>query len=114
MPLLGSMTVDRMRSTALFRILQESFTNIIRHAKATRVEVSLQETKGNILLTVKDNGKGITKEEARSPHAFGLIGMRERVQFLGGQVSITGAQNRGTTVNVSLPVDSAKGTKQAD
>ncbi len=109
-----SMTVDRMRSTALFRILQESFTNIIRHAKATRVEVSLQETKGNILLTVKDNGKGITKEEARSPHAFGLIGMRERVQFLGGQVSITGAQNRGTTVNVSLPVDSAKGTKQAD
>ncbi len=103
-----NITVDRMRSTALFRILQESLTNIVRHANASRVAVSLQEENRKIVLTVKDNGKGISKEEIMSPHAFGLIGMRERVQFLGGEVAVTGAPGQGTSISVTLPVDSGK------
>lgn len=109
-----SLTVDRMRSTALFRILQESLTNIMRHARASRVAVSLEQKSRTILLTVKDNGRGITEEDIRGPHAFGLIGMRERVQFLGGKVSVTGVQNRGTTIAVAVPIDPAREAKQND
>ncbi len=104
-----NLTVDRMRSTALFRILQESLTNIIRHAKATRVTVSLQQRDRSIVLTVSDNGKGIAPERISSPHAFGLIGMRERVQFLHGTIAFKGFPNRGTTVSVTLPIDSERG-----
>jgi two-component system sensor histidine kinase DegS len=70
------------------------------------VSVSLEEQNRKILLVVKDDGKGITKEEIASSQAFGLIGMRERVQFLGGEVMITGDPNAGTTVSVMLPIDS--------
>ncbi len=102
--------IDRTRSTALFRILQESLTNIMRHAHASRVSVLLEEKSGTIDLTVNDNGKGIRKEEMDAPHSFGLIGMRERVQFLGGEVSITGALNKGTFIKVSMPIQAAKET----
>jgi signal transduction histidine kinase len=101
-----NLSVDRMRSTALFRILQESLTNIMRHAEASHVSVSLQEKNRKIVLTIGDNGKGIKKEEIVAPYAFGLIGMRERVQFLGGEVMIKGVHNGGTTVTVALPIDS--------
>ncbi len=103
-----TISVDRTRSTALFRILQESLTNIMRHASASEVRVSLEEKNRTIVLTVSDNGKGIKEEDVSAPHSFGLIGMRERVQFLGGEILIRGVQNRGTAVSVSLPIDSRK------
>ncbi len=104
-----TVAVDRTRSTALFRILQESLTNIMRHAQATLVEISLEEKNGAIVLKVTDNGKGIRKEELSDPHSFGLIGMRERVQFLGGRVEVAGVKNKGTIVTVSLPIESGTG-----
>lgn len=103
-----NMIVDRMRSTALFRICQESLTNIMRHAQASRVSITLSEKGEAILLSVSDNGKGINADELSSPHAFGLIGMRERVQFLHGTITIRGVPNNGTTVTVTLPVRSEK------
>jgi signal transduction histidine kinase len=90
-------------NTALFRIFQETLTNIIRHAGATQVEVSLKERGGRIILEVKDNGRGISDEEMASPKSMGLLGMRERAALLGGKLSIGPGPGGGTQVAVSMP-----------
>jgi signal transduction histidine kinase len=87
----------------VFRIFQEVLTNAGCHANATEVKVSLEEKAGNVVLTVVDNGKGITHEQVADPKSFGLMGIKERVRVLGGEVKITGIQNKGTTVTVSIP-----------
>ncbi|MBW2739297.1 MAG: HAMP domain-containing protein [Deltaproteobacteria bacterium] len=95
--------LDSDSSTAIFRIFQETLTNIARHANATRVEVMLKQKSGTAELIVHDNGKGITENEISNPRAFGLIGMRERVHSLGGYLTIRGAPNKGTSVEVFIP-----------
>lgn len=97
--------LDKKRSIALFRILQEALTNIARHTNATTVKVRMEKTDGLLLLEVKDNGKGITEKQVSDPHSFGLIGMRERAVFLGGDFQITGSPNNGTTVTVNIPLE---------
>ena len=99
----GDIAVDGERSTAIFRILQEALTNVIRHAEATRVQVHLERKDNHVLLRVEDNGKGIGKDRVSDPRSFGLIGIRERARFLGGEVRIEGSASRGTVVTVSLP-----------
>jgi PAS domain S-box-containing protein len=96
--------VDSDRSTAIFRIFQEVLTNVIRHANATKVKASLKEEAGRIVLTVRDNGKGIEEKQLSNPKAFGLIGMRERAGFWGGEVKISGSPGKGTTVMVNIPL----------
>jgi len=96
--------VDPDRSTAIFRIFQETLTNIARHAKAKRVTASLKEKDGTLELKVKDNGKGITEKQISDPKSFGLIGMRERAISWGGEVKISGIPDKGTTVEVRIPV----------
>jgi PAS domain S-box-containing protein len=93
-------------SVALFRILQETLTNIARHAEATAVRVDLEERDGNIILKVHDNGKGITEEQVSDPDAFGMIGMSERAHLFGGNVAVTGEKDKGTTVLVNIPFNS--------
>lgn len=100
---LGEFTLDRERATALFRILQESLTNIARHAQATTVAVTLKEEAGWVTLTVRDNGRGITGGETADPRSIGLIGMGERAQAFGGEVRFTGGAGQGTLVTVRLP-----------
>ncbi|MBE0598418.1 MAG: PAS domain S-box protein [Desulfuromonadales bacterium] len=100
---LGSEEPDRDRSTALFRILQETLTNVMRHAQATRVSVQLTETDERYLLQVSDNGRGITREEIGDGHSLGLLGIRERAGFWGGKVEMRGMRQRGTTVRVGIP-----------
>jgi len=97
-------TLDPDLSTALFRIFQETLTNISRHAEATQVRVQLRASGKTVRLTVRDNGRGITSEQRNKPHSFGLLGIRERVAHWGGGVKITGAEGRGTTVDVSIPL----------
>jgi PAS domain S-box-containing protein len=97
--------LDQDRSTAIFRIFQETLTNIARHAKATRVTISLKEKDDKVELRVRDNGKGITKEQISDSKSFGLMGIRERVHLLGGKVKITGKPGEGTTVVVSIPIE---------
>ena len=96
--------LDRDQSTTMFRIFQETLTNVIRHAGATKVEVKLEEHKGGIVLEVTDNGRGITESEISDPKSFGLIGMRERVDFIGGEVTVAGFPNKGTRIKVILPL----------
>ncbi|SDR81800.1 PAS domain S-box protein [Opitutus sp. GAS368] len=95
------------RRTAVFRILQEALTNIVRHAGATRVEISLQAGPGLLALRIHDNGRGITAEELNDRQAIGLLGMHERAQGIGGTVKITGGDGRGTTVLVTAPREPA-------
>jgi two-component system sensor histidine kinase UhpB len=98
---------ERDFSTTCFRIFQETLTNIIRHAKATKVEVRLAQVDHELVLTVRDNGRGISREEVVNARSIGLIGMRERAAELGGRVFFTGAPARGTLVTMRVPMPSA-------
>jgi PAS domain S-box-containing protein len=98
--------VDQDHATALFRIVQEALTNVLRHAQATRVDVTL-EAGAALLLTIRDNGRGITDAAQSGPHTLGLLGMRERAHLIGGSVDITGSKGQGTTVTVRVPQASA-------
>lgn len=91
-------------TTVLFRILQETLTNVARHAAATRVEVSLDEEQGYVRLRIQDNGRGITASEVNGPKSFGLLGMRERVLLRSGDFDIQGTPDQGTTVVIKLPL----------
>ena len=97
--------LDAEISTALYRIFQETLTNISRHAEATRVGIRLKTTAKQVQLTVQDNGRGVTPEQQNKPHSFGLLGIRERAAHLGGNVKISGAEGQGTTVQVSIPLN---------
>jgi len=96
--------MEQDRSTAIFRIFQETLTNAARHANAKKIKVSLKEKAGKLELRVRDNGKGITEKQISDPKSFGLIGMRERAQFLGGEVKIRGVQDKGTTIIATVPL----------
>ena len=90
-------------ATTLFRILQESLTNVSRHARATKVRVELAVDPESISMTVSDNGIGLTSAGGQKPGSFGLVGIEERVRILGGKCIITGGLQAGTTVHVSIP-----------
>lgn len=90
-------------ASTLFRIMQESLTNVARHARATRVAVRLTREGGDALLTIADNGVGMKSEARAKPGSFGLRGILERVLLLGGVLSITGDPSGGTLVSARLP-----------
>lgn len=92
------------QSNALYRVSQESLTNIYRHANASRVSVILEEKKREIRLTIRDDGVGIAKERINDPDSLGLIGIRERLYFLKGKLNIKGIPGKGTTSIVTIPL----------
>jgi signal transduction histidine kinase len=94
---------DDVLATALFRIVQESLTNVVRHAKATNVQVRLACDGTHLVLTVRDNGTGIASGP-RTGSGIGLVSMRERATALGGQLRIAGVAGAGTTIEVTLPL----------
>jgi PAS domain S-box-containing protein len=94
-------------ATALFRIFQETLTNVARHAKATRVEVVLQKQRDRLVLQIRDNGRGFDQADPSLSKSLGLLGMRERAAILGGEVNISSAPRKGTTVTASIPLISA-------
>jgi signal transduction histidine kinase len=95
--------VDDHCATALFRILQESLTNVRRHALATWVRVDLRVEHGLVRMSIRDNGVGIQAGKHK-PGTFGLLGMEERVAMLGGTFTLSAAPGGGTTVEVAIPV----------
>jgi signal transduction histidine kinase len=102
--------LDRDRATAVFRIFQETLTNIARHARATQVIVSLIERDGDLILEVRDNGRGVTTREMANPKSLGLLGMRERALVFGGEVRISGLPGAGTSVTARIPLSHAVAT----
>ncbi|RJR24925.1 MAG: PAS domain S-box protein [Desulfobacteraceae bacterium] len=106
--------LDQTRSTAIFRIFQETCTNIARHSDATKAEIVLKELPAYVELRITDNGRGITQKQISNPKSFGLMGIRERALSFGGEVEISGNEKKGTTVRVRIPKDGtgeAKGDK---
>ncbi|MEI2723387.1 MAG: ATP-binding protein [Verrucomicrobiota bacterium] len=95
---------DRDRATAMFRVLQESLTNVLRHAQATRVEIRLRTEAGQMILRVQDNGGGIHPAKLHHPMSIGLAGMRERALLLHGQLEIQSPPGAGTTIEMRLPM----------
>ena len=94
---------DQECATALFRIFQETLTNVARHANATQVDVHLFQEEGYLNLEVHDNGKGISKRQLSTGGSLGILGMRERALLLGGEFTIGGAPGKGTTVRARIP-----------
>ena len=95
--------LDRDLATAIFRIFQETLTNVARHAEATEVHVELEDRPDELVLTVRDNGKGITESQLSDPRSLGLMGIRERAHSWGGEVAFQGIPGQGTTVTVRIP-----------
>ena len=92
-------------ATTLYRIVQEALTNITRHAHATRVRVEMERSGGELELAIRDNGVGFPKERrSRNPGSFGLLGIRERVLMLGGQISVGNAPEGGALLVVRVPM----------
>ncbi len=101
---LKDLDLDPDRATAVFRIFQETLTNIVRHAEATQVEIHLREEGQKLILEVHDNGRGMSGRELSGTRSLGLLGMRERATMLDGEVNIIGRQGKGTTVGVRIPI----------
>ena len=90
-------------ATVIFRILQETLTNAIRHSKANTVEVLFRELPDKYELFVTDNGVGISQEQIDAPSSFGLFAMNERARSVGGSVKISGIPDEGTEVYLEIP-----------
>ena len=98
------LNLDPERSTAIFRIFQESLTNVTRHAQATGVEATLEIAEDQLIFRVHDNGKGFDPEEAKAKKSLGLVGMQERALLLQGEVRIEGIPGSGTTMILRIPL----------
>ena len=99
--------LDEMRAIALFRVLQESLTNITRHAGASRASIEVQVLDGRMRLRVVDNGKGFIEPQVVAGRSFGLLGMRERVTILGGSFEIISTEGLGTTLVIDVALEAA-------
>ncbi|KQW37704.1 hypothetical protein ASC76_06255 [Rhizobacter sp. Root404] len=96
-------------TTCLYRVTQEALNNVVRHANATRVDITLEDAPGGqVLLRICDDGVGLLDADRKKAGSFGLLGMRERVRALGGRISIHGSPANGTTVEVTVSMPSAQ------
>ncbi|TMH57665.1 MAG: hypothetical protein E6H55_15110 [Betaproteobacteria bacterium] len=95
--------IDRDIALALFRIFQETLTNVARHAQATEVAVKLSSNDDALILRIRDNGVGLSEHDLRKPTSLGIRGMRERARQLGGDISVSAEPGSGTTVIISIP-----------
>lgn len=97
--------LNKELTTDLFRIFQETLTNVVRHAQADQVRVSFHQQDGRLTMEIADNGKGMNPEKIDDSQSLGLIGIRERVLFLGGDVAFLSAPGEGTKVVVNIPLE---------
>ena len=107
--------LDEDQTVTIFRIVQESLTNVTRHAEASRVEISLSQNPDELMVEVRDDGKGFDPACAATRKSFGLLGMRERATVLGGSIDITSVPLQGTVVSLRIPMQrTAVGQLQAE
>jgi PAS domain S-box-containing protein len=88
----------------VFRLFQETCTNVARHSKATELEIQITEEKSKLFMNIIDNGMGMTKEQFNSPKSFGLLGIKERLKNFGGSINYTSEPNSGTKINIVIPL----------
>jgi PAS domain S-box-containing protein len=103
------MELAEPHASALYRILQESLTNVARHAEANRVDIAIERIDGALKLTVRDDGRGFSTVEVRTQKTYGLLGLRERTVLLGGEANIASEPGRGTTIEVRIPLETEAG-----
>ena len=96
--------LDHSLSIAVFRICQESLTNITRHAEATSVKIDLKHNLDVFQMRIQDDGKGIEPKLKRKTNSFGLIGMQERVHQFGGVLTVAPGKKKGTIISVTIPI----------
>jgi PAS domain S-box-containing protein len=98
------LSINKRLATPLFRMAQEALNNVVKHAQASEVRLSLyRDAIDSLILEIRDNGKGLTPEDRRKPASFGLIGMRERAYALGGDLKIDSQPGNGTMIRVTIP-----------
>jgi signal transduction histidine kinase len=95
---------DRSAAVAVFRIVQASLTNVARHARASKAMLGLMVRRHDLVVTVKDNGKGIRRVQGGSQESLGISGMRERTLALGGTFTVEGSRGKGTMVRATFPL----------
>ena len=100
----SDMSTDRERDTTVFRIFQESLTNVARHARANHINISLRNIGGQLVLSVKDNGVGIEQGKLDDSQSLGLIGMHERATAIGGELEIETRKDSGTCITLKIPL----------
>ena len=100
----AELVLDDAASTAIFRIVQEALTNIARHAAASNVTITLYRIDGELLLTVRDDGRGIAAGDMEKAQSLGLVGMRERVWAMDGEITISSDESSGTRIDIVLPL----------
>lgn len=112
---LGARRLPPALETVCFRVVQEAATNVLRHARATRLQVDLRRSGAEVRVTIRDDGAGFDVAAARERvlrgEGFGLVGMRERVQLFGGRFEVDSAIGGGTTIEVYVPVAGASGLR---
>jgi len=100
----GVEQLDTAKRTVLYRVAQESLTNVARHAQASSVSGSLKLIEGDLVLEVADDGKGFDMQATGKKGGFGLLGIKERTAMMGGTCSVSSSPGAGTTVTVCVPV----------
>lgn len=96
--------LDMLTGVTLYRIAKEALANVVRHAQATEVTVTLAIESHAAVLEIRDNGRGMSRDRIGSPHSLGLLGMRERAELLGGSVAVESHEGEGTRIRVTLPL----------
>jgi signal transduction histidine kinase len=102
----GAEDLDDEQKTVLFRVTQESLTNVAKHAAATRVTVTFRRLAAGVRLQIKDNGRGFETDRSLARNGagrLGLLGMAERLRLVNGRLTVTSAPGRGTTISAELP-----------
>ena len=106
-PLANNVQLNDLQTLTIFRILQESLSNIERHSCATRVDVKLKLSARGWSMHVKDDGIGIDADAVKKTNSFGIVGIKERVSSLGGEFAINGSSGQGTLLSVFIPIDNS-------
>jgi two-component system sensor histidine kinase UhpB len=105
---LADVEIKDQISTVLYRVFREALTNILRHAQAEQVFVKLSQQLDSIVMTIRDDGRGITKKELKGITSLGLVGIRERIRMIGGTFTIEGKTGWGTVLSVEVPLKKKK------
>jgi PAS domain S-box-containing protein len=99
----SSLNLESQQSIALFRIIQEALNNVAKHSRATELKVTLDQNDNKLFLEIADNGIGFDENNKKNPDSYGLIGMKERVFLLDGELAIVGKKNTGTSIKLVMP-----------